>query len=771
MKRTIALVLALVLCLALFAGCGSKQEAASGSEEPAATGDKPLVVGYSNFSSKFSPFFSESAYDQDVWLMTSVNLLETDRQGAIVEKGKTGETRPYNGTDYTYNGIADLTITENADGTIAYDFDLRDDVVFSDGEKLTADDVIFSMYVLSDPTYDGNSTFFALPIAGMEEYRSGMESLYSLILAAGEDNSDFTLWTEEEQTAFWKAYNEASEKFAQSIADFCIANGYNEEGDSIAKCAANWGYELAEDATAADFWAAMMEAYDNDVPTLVSTEAADVAWDELFPAFADYTKGVKTGESADSIKGIEKTGDYSVRVTLTKADAPAIYQLAVTVAPMHYYGDASLYNYDENQFGFPKGDLSSVKAKTTEPMGAGPYKFVKFENGVVYFEANDTYFKGAPKTKLMQFLESNDKDKLNGVTTGTIDITDPSYSKDTVDAIKAANGNDDVNGPVITTNTVDNLGYGYLGISAKAVNVGGDIASDASKNLRKAFATVFSNFRDVTVDSYYGAGVASVINYPISNTSWAAPQATDADYAIAFSKDVQGNDIYTSDMDADAKYAAAAAAALGFFEAAGYTVADGKVTAPAEGAKLEYEAMIPADGSGDHPAFMILTEAKAALANLGINLIVNDLSNSSDLWTKIEAGQHEIWCAAWGATRDPDMYQIYYSDAKNPEKATGSRVNPNGGVNQGGSNYMYRITDPDLDDLIMEGRTSTDQAYRKQIYKAALDTVLDWAVEIPTYQRQNAIIFSTERVNISTVTPDITTFYDWKSEIENIEMN
>ena len=62
MKRTIALVLALVLCLALFAGCGSKQDA-SGSEEPAATGEKPLVVGYSNFSSKFSPFFSETAYD------------------------------------------------------------------------------------------------------------------------------------------------------------------------------------------------------------------------------------------------------------------------------------------------------------------------------------------------------------------------------------------------------------------------------------------------------------------------------------------------------------------------------------------------------------------------------------------------------------------------------------------------------------------------------------------------------------------------------------
>ncbi len=91
-KMVIVLALALVVCLAVFAGCS---DAGTG-------GDKPLVVGYSNFSSKFSPFFSETAYDQDVWVLTSVNLLDIDRQGAIVEKGKTGETRPYNGTDYTY---------------------------------------------------------------------------------------------------------------------------------------------------------------------------------------------------------------------------------------------------------------------------------------------------------------------------------------------------------------------------------------------------------------------------------------------------------------------------------------------------------------------------------------------------------------------------------------------------------------------------------------------------------------------------------------------
>ncbi|MBR2782846.1 MAG: ABC transporter substrate-binding protein [Firmicutes bacterium] len=750
MKRKIAIVLSLtlILCVAMIAGC------AEGA--PGADGDKPLVVGYSNFSSKFSPFFSETAYDQDVWVLTSVNLLDIDRQGAIVEKGKTGETRPYNGTDYTYEFLSDLTITENADGTIDYDFDLRDNVTFSDGEPLTADDVIFSMYVLADPTYDGSNTFFALPIAGMEEYRSGMSSLYSLILEAGEDNTDFSLWSEDEQKAFWADFGPAGEAFAQSIVDFCINNGYNAADDSVAACAANWGFELKDDATAADFWAAILEAYGNDVPTAVSTEAADVSFDELMPSFADYTKGVQTGESAASISGIQKTGDYSVRVTLTQVDAAAIYQLGIPVAPMHYYGDSSLYDYDADSFGFVKSDLSIVKSKTTQPMGAGPYKFVKFENGVVYFDANENYYKGAPKISHVQFLESSDKDKLNGVTTGTIDITDPSYSMDTVAAIKSANGNDDINGDVITTNTVDNLGYGYLGISAKAVNVGGDAASDASKNLRKAFATVFANFRDVTVDSYYGEA-ATVINYPISNTSWAAPQATDADYAIAFSKDVNGNDIYTSDMDADAREAAALEAALGYLEAAGYTVADGKVTAAPEGASLSYEVWIPADGAGDHPSFMMLNLAKDALAKIGIELVVKDLANSADLWTGLSADQVPMWCAAWGATPDPDMYQVYYSGTQGGEP--------------GGSNYMYDISDPELDELILEARQSLDQSFRKQIYKSCLDIIVDWAVEIPVYQRQNAIIFSTERVNIDTVTPDITTYYPWLNEIQNLELN
>ena len=765
MKRTLALILSLVMCLGLLAGCGDKKDNQTEDE------NTPLVVGYAPFNEKFSPFFSESAYDQDVWIMTSLGLLNSDRQGQIIMKGIEGETHAYNGTDYTYYGPADCEIVENADGTVDYNFTMREDLVFSDGEKVTIDDVIFSMYVLCDPTYDGNSTLYAVPIQGMAAYRSGMTTLAKALAAAGRDNADFTYWTEEQQTKFWDNFDKGLVPFAQGIVDYCVEAGAAPEGD-VAAAGAAWGFS-GEAKTVEDLALEIGNQYGWSFSAMEKevgkSDALSAMMDE--DVYADYpTIGVKTGDSAANISGIKKTGDYSMTVTLDKVDATAIYQLGVTVAPMHYYGDPSLYDYDNNQFGFPKGDLSSVRAKTTVPMGAGPYKYIKYEDGVVYFEANDSYFLGAPKTKYLNFQQCmSDDDKLNGVITGTIDIADPTFSNDSVEAIEKANGGA-LDGDKITTDTVDNLGYGYLGMSAACVNVGGEPGSEASKNLRKAFATVFSVYRNVAIESYYGER-ASVINYPISNTSWAAPQPTDDGYKVAFSVDVNGNDIYTSDMTAEQRYDAALQAALGYFEAAGYTVEDGKLTAAPAGAKLEYEIQIPADGSGDHPSFMMISEASKALATIGMNLIVTDLSDSSGLWDGIDARQVDMWCAAWGATVDPDMYQIYYSDIANHTTDPGVGKNPYGGPAQGGSNKMYCIADAELDNMILTARESLDQSYRKTMYKACLDTVVDWAVEVPVYQRQNAIIFSTERVNMSTVTPDITTFYKWFAEIENIELN
>lgn len=788
--KKLSLGLAAVMTVASLSACGKDNTSTDGAntetgasestEVSTSTGADTLVVGKDTFGSKFSPFFATLAYDQDVSDMVSIGLLASDREGNIVMKGIEGETIAYNGTDYTYNGIADCDVTQNDDGTVVYDFTLRDDIKFSDGEPLTADDVIFSMYVFADPTYDGAATFYTLPIKGMEDYRSGMDSLGNIILAAGRDNTDFTTFTEDQMNAYWAAVDEEGEKFAQDIVDYCVANypdylesvgnsevalgmfawGFgdvNDDGTVLTGAGTGTEYNIA-DLTIADYWTELQAKYENDLVTMSETEAAG---DDLFTMlnedYPEFTQGITTGDSAANISGIEKTGDYSLRVTMDKFDAVAIYQLGVAVAPLHYYGDTSKYDYDNNMFGFTKGDLSIVKDKTTQPLGAGPYKFDSYENGVVTFTANENYFKGEPKIKTILFKETPESDKLTGVASGTFDISDPSMSVDVLKNIKNYNSNGEVTGDVLTTDLVDNLGYGYIGINANMVKVGDDKASEASKDLRKAFATIFAAYRDTVINSYYGE-MATVIQYPMSNTSWAAPKPADEGYQIAYSVDADGNSIYTADMTDEQKYEAALQASISFFKAAGYTFdeATGKFTAAPEGAEMTYEVIIPGGGTGDHPAFGILTAAKEALATIGITLQINDPSDSSVWNNALEANTAEMWAGAWGATVDPDMYQVYHSD------------NSNG---KGTNSNHYSIEDANLDEMIIAARNSADQSYRKATYKECLETILDWGVEIPTYQRQNAVVISTERVNVSTMTPDITTFWGWTNDIEKLEMN
>ena len=753
-KQVIALASAAALSVSVLAGCGGAASDATSESTSTATAeasntaasDGTLVLAETGFEGKFSPFFASSASDQDVIDLTQLGLLGADRKGEMILNGIEGETREYNGTDYTYYGTSDCVVTENDDGTVTYDIKLRDDLKFSDGEPVTIDDVIFSMYVFLDPTYDGSVTMYSTPIVGLEEYRNSMSTLSKLIAEAGEDNTDYTNFTEEQQKAFWDAVNDGGVKFAQEIVDYMMANGATD----VASAAAGWGFDLPDGADAKAFFLAIGEQYDWSFSAM-EAESAGSALSELIPedVYAYSTTGVNVGNAVANVAGIVKTGDYSMTLTTSELSTTMIYQLQMPIAPLHYYGDESLYDYDNNSFGFVKGDLSGVRSKTSAPLGGGMFTFSKYSDGVVYLDANPDYFNGAPKVAHVNMKETQEADKITGVQAGTIDISDPSYSLEVADQIADINGVEGEDGPVITTRLKDYRGYGYIALSAKNVNVGGDPASEASKDLRKAIMTVIAAYRDEGIDSYYG-DTATVINYPISNTSWAAPSVTDDGYQIAYSTDVDGNEIYTSDMKSEDKYAAALQAALGYFEAAGYTVANGQITAAPAGAKMEYQINIGASGNGDHPSFQTLTNAAAALKTIGFTLTVNDMANASDLFASYQSGAAEGWVAAWQSTNDPDMFQLYHS--------------------QGATNY-YAINDADLDELIMAARQTTDQEARKAMYKEAMEIILDWGVELPVYQRSEATIFSTERVNIDTIAKDQTPYWTYKSELNNLELN
>ena len=738
-------ILAMLLAFAMVLTMGGVALAEDKAEDAPST----LVYATSTFGQKFSPFFATTAYDMEVVDLTQGLLLAADRGGAIVEHGIEGETRTYNGTDYTYYGMGDVEVVQNEDGTVDYNLTMRDDIVFSDGTPADIDDVIFGIYVLCDPTYDGSSTIYAMPIEGMEEYRSGMESLASLLISAVRDNEDFTYWDADTQAAFWADIDQAGAAFAQEIVDYCKGAGYNEAEDSVAACAANWGFELPEDATAADFFANMVEAYEGDLITLSDTETAGSSLFDLMENYAAYSVGVSTGSGAANIAGIQRTGDYTMTVHMTEFDATAIYNMAFTIAPLHYYGDESLYDYDNNSFGFPKGDLSIVKDKTTVPVGCGAYVFDSYDKGVVTLKANPYYFEGEPVTKVMLMQEGVDSDYVPGIITGTYDISTPTINSDTVAAIKDANSNDELVGDTLTTYLIDYRGYGYLGINADLVNIDGEPGSDASRALRKGFMTLFSVYRDTVINSYYGDR-AAVIQYPISNTSWAAPKPADEGYRTAYSVDVDGNPIYTSAMSDEEKYAAAREAAIGYFKAAGFTwdEAAGKFT----DATATYEVMIPGQGQQDHPAYGVAVAASEVLADLGITLQVNDVGTS--VWNNaLEGNTAMMWAAAWQSTVDPDMTQVYHSS-----NAHGNGTNSN----------HYSVDDAALDELIETGKKSADTEYRKSVYKEAMEIIMDWGCELPLYQRKNCYVASTIRVDNDTMPKDMTPYWVWYAEINTL---
>ena len=122
MKKLLALLMALCMLASITAAFA----------EDAA--DIPLVWATSTLSQKFSPYFADTAYDQDVVSMTQISMMTTDRVGGIIYNGIEGETIPYNGTDYTYYGTGDLSVNyDEATDITTYGYKMREDLKFSDG--------------------------------------------------------------------------------------------------------------------------------------------------------------------------------------------------------------------------------------------------------------------------------------------------------------------------------------------------------------------------------------------------------------------------------------------------------------------------------------------------------------------------------------------------------------------------------------------------------------------------------------------------------------
>ncbi len=737
-KQVLATILVCVLVLSLFVGCNKNQA------------DKtPLVVACEQLETTYSPFFGDG--DSDISRLVGLPLFSKDRSGAVVLKGIQGETTTFNGTEYTYFGPADCVITENKDQTVSYEITLRDKMKFSDGSRITADDLMFSMYVLCDPFYNGPFTFGKLPIVGLSEYKADTSTKFQAILKAGKDNTDFSLWTEAEQNVLWSEIETAGKSFVKELLAF---SQKNKTASSYAEMAKSRHFDISGEVTDSAYFAALCQYYNGDLEKLSLYEKVHSSLFDFIPSYKNLQTPIIGKNSAKTITGIQKIGDLSVKVTLAEKDPTAIYQMDLHLAPFHYFDKDNSFDPEKESYGFSKGNLSSLKGEGITPPGAGPYTVQKVTDTDLTLQANKHYYQGAPTIKTICYKEMMPTSIISSLQDGTVSIASTSLSDSVLKEVKESNENKKLSGNKIQSGFYAIDGYIYCGLNPERICVEGNPYSVASKNLRRGLATLLSFYREKSIKDAFGDRV-SLIEYPISKTSWASPDRADKSYRTAFSTSVTGKDIYSSKMKATEKENAAKTAALEFFEAAGYTCKDKKIVKAPKGAKTEYTLLLPAAGDKQYPLLSMAQNTAKACKEMGITLHINFEMTGSQIWECLSKGTADLWVSSWGVSEEPNLYDLYYADVKN------NQANP--GVFQ----YVHKIADSDLDKVLRDA-TSLDFDARKTAYGKALDMIVSYATEVPLYQENHAVFFSVTAVNKDSITPNMTLYYDWISDIVHL---
>lgn len=744
----------------------------------------PLVVSTGTLDGKFSPFFATSAYDVDVDGMTQLGLLYYDKTGAP----SAGVNDPSLAYEFKQEVSADNKLS-------TYTFVLKNKITFSDGKPVTAKDVLFSIYVLSDPKYDGSSTFYTMNIQGMKEYRLQTSAenikMVDAILAAGIKTGDdgklalnpATGATEDQQKAFWKYMDEAGVKFAQEIIDYVNGNysSYIEKNfapytpDQVAasdtlKAAFGmlmWGfgevdekgvftdgmgktYDLTKDTVDAKvYWDNILDAYGYNLSAddgINYEKAGDLNLEDYiqqiyFEKEGRVAGGVKniSGITTGKMKGSDGVEREYVKVVIDGVDPTAIFKLGITVAPFHYYTQGYTGTLNENGVDLDKKEfMDFLKTKNDKPMGAGPYVFQEYKDNVVTYTANDNFLLGSPKIKTFRYQEISLGAELDSVLTGTVYYSDPSASTKIVNDITAAQGDY----AKMSYTLVDNDGYGYIGVQGQAI---------PEFEVRKALAHAFNV--QLAIDNYYGE-LASVNYRTMTKVLWAYPEDPKALYPF----DATGETSKKLFLDAGYKYDSAKNI---------MSYPDGH---PKAGTQVTFKFTLPAEASA-HPAGTIFTSAQDLLSKIGVKVDIEvDTSLLNKLSTAYESGI-QIWAAAWGGGGvDPDMFQIWYSDPALNQGTSAARS---------GLYYLYENGSDeekkmlkDLNELINAGRSTLDTEERKEIYKKALELSTGLAVEVPTYQRKNMYVYNKEVINSATLFSgeDVTPFQSPLSFIWNVEL-
>jgi len=171
-KRSLVLLLLLVIVTFNFlASCSVKEDPKVGTTEsvsesttaalplPPVEPSGKLIVGVKEATGNFNPLYYSTPSDGDVINLLFQGLIKRNREGVFESV------------------IADHW-TFSEDGK-SITFFLKKDIVFSDGQPLTANDVVFTYQVLADPSYTGGFKSAVKDLVGYDAYYSGETTEFS----------------------------------------------------------------------------------------------------------------------------------------------------------------------------------------------------------------------------------------------------------------------------------------------------------------------------------------------------------------------------------------------------------------------------------------------------------------------------------------------------------------------------------------------------------------------------------------------------------------
>lgn len=361
MKKALSLTLAASMAVSL-AACGgsssSTSTSTSGSSSTASSSglDTMVVAVQANFEEKWNPFLNENAYDMQVMEQIFVAPQRLDINNEMID----------------WAGSIDMT--ENEDGTVTYTVKVNEGMTFSDGEPVTIDDYLYSMYVVCDPSYTGPLSLLNEKIVGVKEYYY--------------DTADYAAI--EEQVAAYQPTTEEITPVAQRWAD-------------------------ENDMTVEEFMPGTGDAnYEEYIlPELQATYKQNL-----------IKEGMSEGVEITEIAGVKRVDDYTATVTYSELNIVGDRAINLPLVPEHYYGELT------------KGDVSKQQ-NNMEPMGSGPYVWGGFSDNIVTLTANDSYFEGQPKTPNVKFQYVPPTDTVAELAAGRIDIANPNPDQETLDEMDA----------------------------------------------------------------------------------------------------------------------------------------------------------------------------------------------------------------------------------------------------------------------------------------------------------------------------------------------